>query len=291
MLPVSILEKGAVSVVFPRRQLRELSLFAGAGGGILGGILLGWRTICAVEINSYCREVLFARQRDGILPRFPIWDDIKTFDGKLWQGHIDVISGGFPCQDISAAGKGGGITGKSSSLVFEMLRIIKEVRPKFVFAENSPYLRTNGLSTIISELASLGYVGRVGVLGARHIGADHKRNRMWIAAFSSSAYSYGTRGLQSKGIEQKQRKRVSDSAAKFADTNSQVIRKQQRGRGGSSGESASVIRVTDWWDLSRFEGMDDGVADKLERVKATGNGQVPGVVALAWSVLSSGFPE
>lgn len=88
--------------------MNELALFAGAGGGILGGHLLGWRTVCAVEWEAYPASVLCARQNDGLLPSFPIWDDVQTFDGKPWRGIVDVISGGFPCQDISAAGKGGG---------------------------------------------------------------------------------------------------------------------------------------------------------------------------------------
>jgi DNA (cytosine-5)-methyltransferase 1 len=99
-------------------ELNELALFAGTGGSILGGQLLGWHTCCAVEINPYCRKVLLARQRDEMLPEFPIWDDICTFDGRPWYGSIDVISGGFPCQDISAAGKGAGLTGKNSGLFF-----------------------------------------------------------------------------------------------------------------------------------------------------------------------------
>ena len=86
--------------------MNELALFAGAGGGILGGKLLGWRTVCAVEWEPYPASVLCARQNDGILPPFPIWDDIQTFDGRPWQGIVDVISGGFPCQDISASGGG-----------------------------------------------------------------------------------------------------------------------------------------------------------------------------------------
>jgi len=86
--------------------MNELALFAGAGGGILGGHLLGWRTVAAVEIEDYPRRVLLQRQADGFLPRFPIWDDICTFDGKPWRGKVDVISGGFPCQDISIAGGG-----------------------------------------------------------------------------------------------------------------------------------------------------------------------------------------
>ena len=87
--------------------MNELALFAGAGGGILGGHLLGWRTVCAVEWEAYPASVLCARQNDGLLPPFPIWDDVQTFDGHPWRGIVDVVSGGFPCQDISAAGGGG----------------------------------------------------------------------------------------------------------------------------------------------------------------------------------------
>jgi DNA (cytosine-5)-methyltransferase 1 len=89
-----------------QQSLNELSLFAGAGGGILAGRLLGWRTVCAVEWEPYPASVLCARQNDGILPPFPIWDDIQTFDGRPWRGIVQVVSGGFPCQDISAAGGG-----------------------------------------------------------------------------------------------------------------------------------------------------------------------------------------
>lgn len=73
----------------------------------MGGMLLGHTTVCAVEIEEYPRQVLLQRQRDGILPLFPIWDDVCTFDGKPWRGKVDIICGGFPCQDISAAGNGG----------------------------------------------------------------------------------------------------------------------------------------------------------------------------------------
>jgi len=82
--------------------MNELALFGGAGGGILGGKLLEWNTVGAVEIEEYPRKILLQRQRDGIFTPFPIWDDIKTFNGKPWKGAVDIISGGFPCQDISA---------------------------------------------------------------------------------------------------------------------------------------------------------------------------------------------
>jgi hypothetical protein len=78
-----------------RGHMDELALFAGAGGGVLAGHLLGWRTVCAVELNAYCRRVLLNRQRDGLLDPFPIWDDIHTFDGRPWRGHIEVITGGL----------------------------------------------------------------------------------------------------------------------------------------------------------------------------------------------------
>ncbi|HOR08358.1 MAG TPA: DNA cytosine methyltransferase, partial [Candidatus Fermentibacter daniensis] len=137
--------------------MRELHLFAGAGGGILGGILLGHTCVCAVELEPYCRNVLLQRQRDGILPRFPIWDDVRTFDGKPWRGRVDVVCGGFPCQDISAAGKGAGITGERSGLWSEMARVIGEVRPRYAFVENSPMLTVRGLGTVLRDLAAMGY--------------------------------------------------------------------------------------------------------------------------------------
>lgn len=92
--------------------MNELALFAGAGGGILGGHLLGWRTVAAVEWNAHAAGILAARQNSGLLKPFPIWDDVQTFDGRPWAGIVDVVSGGFPCQDISAQGKRKGIDGE-----------------------------------------------------------------------------------------------------------------------------------------------------------------------------------
>lgn len=162
--------------------MRELALFAGAGGGILGGHLLGWRCVCAVEIDNYARRVLLARQRDGMLPHFPVWDDVTTFDGGPWRGRVDVVSGGFPCQDISAAGKGAGLGGSRSGLWSEFARIIGEVQPRYVFVENSPVLTSRGLGVVLGDLATLGYDARWGVMGACDVGAPHKRERIWIVA-------------------------------------------------------------------------------------------------------------
>jgi DNA (cytosine-5)-methyltransferase 1 len=170
--------------------MNELALFAGAGGGILGGHLLGWRTVCAVEWEAYPASVLCARQNDGLLPPFPTWDDVQTFDGKPWRGLVDVVSGGFPCQDISAAGRGGGIEAERSGMWKEMARIIGEVRPKYAFVENSPMLTSRGLGTVLKDLAQMGFNAEWGVLSAADVGANHKRERIWICAEQRNIFSH-----------------------------------------------------------------------------------------------------
>jgi DNA (cytosine-5)-methyltransferase 1 len=182
--------------------IRSLDLFAGAGGGILAGKLLGWRTVCAVEIDPYCRDVLLARQREGHLEPFPIWDDVTTYDGKQWAGAIDVISGGFPCQDISAAGKGAGIEGEKSGLWSEFARIIGEVRPRYVYVENSPMLTARGLGTVLGDLAEMGFDADWGVLGAHHAGAPHKRDRIWITARNSNSESIVPSNAKVAGMQE-----------------------------------------------------------------------------------------
>lgn len=157
-----------------RKELRSFHLFAGAGGGILADLLLGHRIVGACEIEEYPRKVLLQRQRDGILPRFPIWDDIRTFDGRPWRGEVDIVAGGFPCQDISCAGKGEGIEGERSGLWKEVARVVCEIRPRFVFVENSPQLVGRGLAVVLGDLAKMGYDAPWGVLGADDVGAPHR---------------------------------------------------------------------------------------------------------------------
>lgn len=172
------------NVVFPEQQLRAMHLFAGAGGGILGGMLCGHKPVCAVENEEYCIRTLLRRQQDRILPKFPIWDEVETFNGKLWRGKIDIIAGGFPCQDISAAGKRRGIEEEHSGLWKEMSRIVCEVQSRYVLVENSPELTRRGLDVVLADFASMGYDAEWGVIGAHHAGAPQKRDRMWILAYT-----------------------------------------------------------------------------------------------------------
>ena len=221
--------------------MNELALFAGAGGGILGGKLLGWRTVCAVEWEPYAACVLAARQNDGLLPAFPIWDDVQTFDGRPWRGRVDVISGGFPCQDISVAGKGAGITGERSGMWRHMARIVGEVRPRFVFVENSPALITRGLGVVLGDLAALGYDCRWTVLGAADVGAPHQRDRFWLVAHANRM-----RQLQPQGSECNQRGWVSNGGKDVAHANGQRQQKQHPSTEPDQARQHSGSHVARW---------------------------------------------
>jgi len=292
-------------------KVNELALFAGAGGGILGGKMLGWRTVCAVEWEPYPASVLVARQNDGLLPPFPIWDDVQTFDGRPWQGIVDVVSGGFPCQDISVAGKGDGLDGKRSGMWREMARIISEVRPRFAFVENSPMLVTRGLERVLADLASMGYDSRWGVISAADIGANHKRERIWIVANSKhSRYSDKVSRINGKTsrISQENWQEWSRSRMSFGASNLVSGRKANRifdqGKnflgntestgftpcfeGQRQGESwRASIGSAQWWQIEPpVDRVANGMVDRVDRLKAIGNGQVPLCAATAWNILN-----
>ena len=255
--------------------LNELALFAGAGGGILGGKLLGWRTVCAVEWESYPASVLLARQNDGILPPFPIWDDVQTFDGNPWREIVDVVSGGFPCQDLSVANQNGdGLDGERSGLWKEMARIIGEVRPKFVFVENSPMLITRGLGTVLSDLSQMGFNAEWCVLGADSIGAHHRRERVWLLAYSNC-------------IRPIQRKQNRDNLQKQT-----IYSDKPNNRNGIWGEADGFLSVDQWKEFtSKLCRVDDELATRVDKLKAIGNGQVPQVAATAWNILKGRLDE
>ena len=305
--------------------MNELALFAGAGGGILGGKLLGWRTVCAVEWEQYPASVLCARQNDGLLPPFPIWDDVCTFDGRPWAGIVDVISGGFPCQDISAAGKGAGIDGERSGMWGEMARIIREVRPRFVFVENSPMLTSRGLGRVLGDLASMGFNAKWGVLGAADVGANHQRDRIWIVAKWRGQLSHAQHDRirrweqQQESIKKEARKATYANRVRLQEpTNKCELESQgnnqlQIEQPGNTSEMANTEDKRDvwrywqlgftqekhhnrrsqidggreWWSVEPSVGrVAHGVADRVDRLKAIGNGQVPLCAATAWRILS-----
>ena len=310
--------------------LRELALFAGAGGGILGGHLLGWRTVCAVERDAYAAQVLAQRQNDGCLPPFPVWSDVENFNGEPWRGRVDVVSGGFPCQDISSAGRGAGIEGGRSGLWSEFARIIGEVRPRFVYVENSPVLTSRGLGRVLGDLAAMGYDAEWGVLGADDTGAPHRRKRIWVVANANSwnaerrqgerPWIYGEKGgersdnnlgrpstprktmadpdslrkLQPEGRKQDERRRASNGGKDLAYPSSlNAQREQPSNTNQEDGRIKGKRQARPCGDgLGRWPTEPDvgrvanGVAYRVDRLKAIGNGQVPRVAATAWEVLT-----
>ncbi len=292
----------------------------------MGGKLLGWRTVCAVESAPFARRILLARQRDGHLDRFPIWDDVRTFDGHPWRGSVDVVSGGFPCQDISSAGRKEGITGARSGLWGEMARIVREVGPRFVFVENSPALTSRGLGVVLGDLASMGFDARWGVLGARHVGAPHKRDRIWVVACHPGrdrepamplhAEVAGVSGMVANAYGGARIERAlgdlgcpDPSSTRRRGTVDLSREPRPKSWGGPSGvrerivESRStegtrretreeVLRRGSWWEHEPgVRRVADGVADRVDRLRALGNGQVPAVAALAWSLLTAGWND
>lgn len=165
--------------------MNELSLFSGAGGGLLGTMLLGFRPIGYVEIDDYCQRVLAARIRDGILPDAPIFGDIKAFIDSgcagLYRGLTDVITAGFPCQPFSVAGKRKGADDERNMWP-ATATVIGIVKPRFVLLENVPGIRKY-LPLVVRDLRRLGYeVSRPLILGADDVGAPHRRKRIWILA-------------------------------------------------------------------------------------------------------------
>jgi DNA (cytosine-5)-methyltransferase 1 len=184
-----------------------------------------------------------ARQNDGTLPVFPIWDDIRTFDGLEWRGRVDVVSGGFPCQAHSQAARG---CNTAVDLWPEMRRVVADVAPRYVFAEN---VTRKAIDAAADDLESMGYQTRCIRLSTKDLGGDDIRARYWLRAHADG--------------DSELHRPVDDEVVLL-----------QRMAAGVWSADPGIPRVL------------DGMADRVERLSATGEGQVPIVVAAAWRLLS-----
>ena len=169
-------------------ELRTMHLFAGVGGGLLADLILGHRPIVAVEWEPYACQVLRERSADGWFPGLQVWEgDVRLFDPSEYAGSVDCIHAGFPCQDISVAGKQAGVSeGTRSGLYREVLRIAGVVRPKQLFLENVSAILGNGLGTVLGDLAAMGYDCRWLCIRASDVGANHHRDRWFLLANSNN---------------------------------------------------------------------------------------------------------
>jgi len=251
--------------------MKGLSLFSGSGIGELAfkHIIPNYRTIGYVEIDKYCRSIIRARIRDGVLDDAPIFDDIRTFNeryARRYIGKVDLISGGFPCQPFSVAGKQKG-EHDERNLWPDTLRSISIIRPKFALLENVPNILTHKyVMRIFGDLVEIGYDCEWDVVSAAFCGAPHLRKRVWIIAHSNG-------GGGDDGILCKRRKEGDEQRkTRIWGTDWQ---KSEVG-------TRPVAILQNWVKISMGQSplmrMDDGIPFELGELKACGNGWVPQVV-------------
>lgn len=233
-------------------MLNGLDLFSGIGGISLA--LKEWvRPVAYCENDKYAQAVLLSRMWNGQLFRAPIWDDVRTLSAEHLQGFdIDIIYGGFPCQDISVAGHGRGLEGKRSGLYWSMYRLIREFNPTFVFLENVPAIRTRGLKDVVGSLTDVGYDCRWTRISAAEVGANHIRYRWFL--FAANANSKALREQQGRG------KRSSGSRAPF---------------NSSDGDERPVTESPTRTFEPRVSRTGNGIPFAVDRDRALGNAVVP----------------
>ena len=307
--------------------MRTMHLFAGSGGGLLADRILGHTPLVAVEWEPYPCQVLRERAAEGWFPNLRVWEgDVRMFDPSEYTGQVDCIHAGFPCQDISQAGKQAGIgEGTRSGLYREVLRIAGTVRPRFIFLENVAAIKSNGLEQVVKDLALMGYDTRWLCIRASDVGAPHHRDRWFALCHANTSKSDG--GTEQEIKQQGAKESSGDcsgkvgtilahSKSKFGNgcnDNSRVCMGQQTvselrndgwkanvsnsGSTGlegqwevSCGVGAKLKDISDtrWWEIEPGVGrVVDGVAHRTHRLKAIGNGQVPLQVAVAFTILAA----
>jgi DNA (cytosine-5)-methyltransferase 1 len=212
------------------------SLFAGIGGFDLGLERAGFEIKWQVEIDPFCRAVLAKHW-----PQVKRYDDVRTVGAEL--ERVDVICGGFPCQDISLAGRGAGLAGERSGLWSEYLRVIRELRPRYVLVENVAALLARGMGTVLGDLAKIGYDAEWICVPASAFGAVHKRDRTWIVSYANG-----------------------DHDSERPDTRRPIFQ-------WSRWAEPSGIP---WWETVPGVGrVVDGIPDQVDRLKGLGNAIVP----------------
>jgi len=246
--------------------VRELSLFSGAGGGLLGSKILGWETVGYVEYEPYCQKVIRQRIADGILDAAPIFGDIRKFLSEgyadAYQGMVDIVTGGFPCQPFSVAGEGLA-ENDPRNMWPETIGVIRTIRPSFALLENVTGLFNHKyIRRIFGELAEGGYDARWCALSGYSIGAPVKGERAFILAAAN-----GINGKTWLGP-------LEDRAGAL----------QQR-------PDFKMLREVWLQAINKNAGKHNGVADYMERGRAVGNGQIPLLLAFAYEILSRGVVE
>lgn len=254
--------------------MRVLDLFSGIGGFSLGLERAGMKTVAFCEIEPFCRRVL-AKHWPGV----PIYDDVRELSAARLAADgigVDVICGGFPCQDLSIAGKGSGLAGERSGLWREYARLVGELRPRFVIMENVSALLGRGLGDVLGDLAAIRYDAEWHCIPASHVGAPHERDRVWLVAYPDNGQLYAADEALRAGVDA-----AGDGSLALADadrTGQEVLRPHGRmGRQPLAGQIARrVAELGDRWGVEPDVGrVADGVPARVDRLRSLGNAVVP----------------
>ena len=272
--------------------MRELSLFSGIGCGVLGTKTLGWRTIGYVEFNEYCQQVLAQRIKDGILDRAPIFGDINSFIesgcADQYRGFIDVLSAGFPCQPFSVAGRERAERDDRNQWT-TTLDTIRRTQPRYCLLENVPGLLSRKhryFEKILKDLSESGYDAKWKVIPASELGAPHKRDRLWIRATLSNPNP--RHSIQPNQTLQAGWSTSYNGCENVSNPDSErgCLRETHRQDAEDVGESPRSSGFG-WWSSEPSVGrVVDGCTNRVQRLKALGNGQVPIVARTAWEILA-----
>jgi len=258
-------------------ETTHLSFCAGYGGIDLGlqRVLPSCRTVAYVEIEAFAIANLVAKMEAGDLDAAPVWTDIKTFPAEPFRGLVDIISGGYPCQPFSAAGKRLGTEDPRHLWPF-LRRAIRVIQPGRVLLENVEGHISLGLSTVISDLEEDGYRATWGIFSAAEVGASHQRKRVFILGQLDNSECEGLEGHT------------------WPEANPQRWQTQVR-------SVAPPGTQQHWWEeprtvVTKLGGATDGctsavdaTANRVDRLRLLGNGVVPATAARAWTVLSKRF--
>jgi DNA (cytosine-5)-methyltransferase 1 len=257
------------------------SLFSGIGGMDLGLTGAGMRCVWQCEIDPFCRRVLAKHW-----PDVRRHDDVRTFPPSAPEGWAcDLICGGFPCQDVSLAGRGAGIDGARSGLWRELVRVVRLLRPRYVLVENSPALTNRGLSRLLGSLAELGFDAEWAVLPASAFGACHIRARMFIVAYPQRPGRDGVHEWQQTGrVATDPGECCADVPGGDAAAHPTRPAPDADRPGRAVGEEQILLVQqpaavgSGWWAVEPDVGrVVHGFPGRVERIKALGNAVVPQV--------------
>ncbi len=285
------------------KEIRGLSLCAGVAGLDLGLHIAepNYRTVCYVERNSFAAASIVARMADTSLAQAPIWDDLKSFDGKPWRGKIHILSAGYPCQPFTLSGSRKGAD-DPRHLWPDVARIVKEVEPECVFFENVPGHLSLGLQDVTNDLQAMGFTVAACVVSAAEVGATHTRERVFILGYTNiqgqrKPSVCSSEPVRDGNIERSKPDRITD---RFEEPSISVdIIMGLASSGGLEGNKLSIFppkqdNIAEWRKTLKrrpelkpcLHRLDDGMACGVDRSAAAGNGVVSLAAANAWIALN-----